>query len=397
MTMTFFANRDLNHLVVHATLNALAFCFSGVFSAVFLLSVGLSLPAIFLAFGAILVLRLALRPLVLIVAPVIGLRRTLMLGTLLYGFQFPMLALVHGVGPTLAAYCAMAALGQVFYWTTYHAFFSALGDNELRGSQVAERQMLGAVASVLGPAAGGVMLTAFGPWPAFLTAFVIEITAIAPLCFVTEPPIARTSPGGLYAAAKTGIWLFVCDGWTTNSAMTAWSIIMFKALGTRYDTFGGLLAAAALAGALSGMLLGRFIDRGHALRLTWLNGAILVGSLVFKAICGEDPLPVIMVAIGTTIVGGLYIPSLMTAVYNEAKLAPCALRFQFAAEGGWDVGGTLACLVSAAICATGFPLQVVVLLAVPVALWQTRLLIGSYATLGARSRAAAGDGLDTSL
>jgi hypothetical protein len=173
--------------------------------------------------------------------------------------------------------------------------------------------------------------------------------------------------------------------------MTAWSIIMFRALGTRYDAFGGLLAAAALAGALSGMLLGRFIDRGHALRLTWVNGAILTGSLVLKAICGEDPLAVIAVAIGTTIVGGLYIPSLMTAVYNEAKLAPCPLRFQFAAEGGWDAGGMLACLIAAAICAAGLPLQIVVLLALPMALWQTRLLIGSYTTLGTRSRAASGN------
>ena len=383
--MTFFANRDLNHLVVHATLNALAFCFSGVFSALFLLGVGLSLPGIFLVFAAILSLRFVLRPLVLITAPAIGLRRTLMLGTLLNGVQFPMLALVHGVGPALVAYCAIAALGQVFYWTSYHAFFSALGDSELRGSQIAERQMLGAVAGVLGPAAGGFMLAAFGPWPAFLTAFVIQIAAVVPLHYVTEPPIARIAPGGIFAAAKTGIKLFVCDGWTINSSMTAWSIIMFRALGSRYDAFGGLLAAAALAGALSGMLLGRLIDRGHALRLTWANGAILAGSLVFKSICGEQLLPVILVAIGTTIVGGLYIPSLMTAVYNEAKRAPCPLRFQFAAEGGWDAGGTLACLVSAAICVAGLPLQIVVLLALPVALWQTRLLMGSYSALGAPS------------
>jgi hypothetical protein len=82
------------------------------------------------------------------------------------------------------------------------------------------------------------------------------------------------------------------------------------------------------------MQLGRFIDRGQALRLAWVNGAILVGSLIAKAGCGEDALPVIAVALGTTIVGGLYIPSLMTAIYNEAKLAPCPLRFQFVIEGG---------------------------------------------------------------
>ncbi len=394
--MTFFANRDVNRLVVHATLNELAFCFSGVFSAVFLLRAGLTVPEIFLLFGAVLVLRLVLRPLVLIVAPAIGLRRSLVLGTVLQGVQYPTLALVHGVAPALVAYCAVSALGQVFYWTTYHAFFSALGDSELRGSQVAERQMLGTVADVLGPAAGGVMLAAFGPWPAFLTAFVIELIAVVPLLYVAEPVIARNAPAGVYAAAKNGFWLFVCGGWIFNCSATAWSIVMFRALSARYDAYGGLLAAGALAGALSGMLFGRFIDRGHALRLTWVNGAILAGSLIVKAICGEAPLPVIAVALGTTVVGGLYVPSLMTAVYNEAKLAACPLRFQFVVEGGWDVGGALACLASAAVCAANLSLQLVILLALPAALWQVRLLIGSYATLGAR-QAAAVDGLSPGL
>jgi MFS transporter, DHA1 family, inner membrane transport protein len=389
--MTFFANRDVNRLVIHATLNELAFCFSGVFSAVFLLRAGLSVPEIFLLFGAIMVLRFVLRPLVPMAVLAIGLRRSLILGTVLQGTQYPVLALVHGVAPALVVYCAISALGQVFYWTTFHAFFSALGDSELRGSQVAERQMFGTLADVLGPAAGGVMLAAFGPWPAFLTAFAIQMIAVLPLLYVAEPAVVRDAPAGAYAAAKNGFWLFVSGSWIFNSSATAWSIIVFRALTARYDAYGALLAAGALAGAVSGMQFGRFIDRGHALRLAWVNGAILVGSLIVKAGCGEDTLPVIAVALGTTIVGGLYIPSLMTAIYNEAKLAPCPLRFQFVIEGGWDIGGVLACLTSAAVCAAGLPLQIVILLALPAALWQLRLLLGSYATLDAKtlsSRAA---------
>jgi hypothetical protein len=232
------------------------------------------------------------------------------------------------------------------------------------------------------------MLAAFGPWPAFLTAFVIEMVAVVPLLYVAEPAVARATPAGAYAAAKNGFWLFVSGSWIFNTSATAWSIVMFRALSGRYDAYGGLLAAGALAGAVSGMLFGRFIDRGHALRLTWVNGAILVASLIVKAICGEATLPVVAVALGTTVVGGLYVPSLMTAVYNEAKLAPCQLRFQFAIEGGWDIGGVLACLASAAVCAADWPLQIVILLALPAALWQVRLLIGSYGTLGPRPTAA---------
>jgi hypothetical protein len=280
----------------------------------------------------------------------------------------------------LVLYCSLSALGQVFYWTSYHAYFAAVGDAELRGSQVGDREALGALAGILGPAAGGIVLAGFGPWPAFLAAFAIESAAIVPLLRVSEPPFAREVPGSLYDAGKSGIWLFFSDGWITSNSATAWSIVMFRAAGARFDTFGGLLAAAALAGALSGMLLGRFIDRGHALRLTQVNAAILAATLALKAICGEGPIPVIVVAICTTMLGGLYIPT--PEVYNEAKASVCPLRFQFAAEGGWDAGGTLACLVSAAICAAGLPLQLVILIAIPMVPWQLRLLAISYGRNG---------------
>jgi hypothetical protein len=76
--------------------------------------------------------------------------------------------------------------------------------------------------------------------------------------------------------------------------------------------------------------------------------------------------------------GGLYIPALMTAVYNEAKASGCPLRFQFAAEGGWDAGDTLSCLIAAAFCTANLPLQLVILLAVPMVALQTRLIMVSY-------------------
>jgi hypothetical protein len=71
----------------------------------------------------------------------------------------------------------------------------------------------------------------------------------------------------------------------------------------------------------------------------------------------------------------------MTVVYNEAKVSPCPLRFHFAAGGGWDVGATAACLVSAAICAAHGPLRLAVLGV------QASLLLASYSQ---RARAQSG-------
>ena len=123
----------------------------------------------------------------------------------------------------------------------------------------------------------------------------------------------------------------------------------------------------------------RLIDMGHTRRATWANAITLAGTVVAKAICGTDPIAVLAVAIGTTALGGLYVPSLMTAIYNEAKASPCPLRFHYAAEIGWDIGGALACLVAAALCAYGVSLQAVIVLALPMVAFQAFLLDASYA------------------
>jgi MFS family permease len=377
--MTLFSNRDLNRLAVHSTLEQLSWGISSAFSAVFLLQQGLSPAAIFLCLGAIIALRFALRPAVLRAVRVIGLRSTLIVGTFLYGVQSPLLAPVHGLDAALVLYCVATALAQAFYWTCYHAMFAAIGDADSRGRQVGWRQLLVGIAGIVGPAMGGILLTVAGPWAAFGAAGAIELAAVVPLIGMVEPPIALVAPPGAFAFYKRGILLLGSDGWIFNISAWAWSLIMFQALAARYDVFGGVLAAAALAGALSGMVLGRFIDMGHTRRATWANAITLAGTVVAKAICGTDPIAVLAVAIGTTALGGLYVPSLMTAIYNEAKASPCPLRFHYAAEIGWDIGGALACLVAATLCAYGVSLQAVIVLALPMVAFQAFVLDASYA------------------
>jgi MFS transporter, DHA1 family, inner membrane transport protein len=193
----------------------------------------------------------------------------------------------------------------------------------------------------------------------------------------SPPSIAQPSPRGAYAAARAGLLLFFADGWIQSGAATAWSIVMFQALAERFDTFGGVLAVAALAGALGGMVLGRFIDMGHARGSVWLNAVILAAGLLLKSISGSDPYAVVGVTIATTLFSGLYFPYWMTAVYNASKIAPCTFRFQFASEGGWDAGGICASLVAALVCGANLPLEAVILLGLPMVAAQALLVDAS--------------------
>ena len=381
--MKFFANPNIHRLAAHSALHQLAWCVSGVFLVAFLLRAGVTPAAIFLAVAGVRVLRFVLRPLVLQVIPSLGLRRTLMLGTLLFALQYPALALVDGAGPALMLYCAILALGESFYYPCYHSAFAALGDAEHRGSQLGVTQALSRIGSVMGPAVGGLALAAFGPWAAFGAAALIGAAAVLPLRGMAEIPVERASTQDIIAAARHGVFLFLTDGWITTCTTVAWDIIMFRALGARFDAFGGALAAAALIGALGGVLLGRFIDTRRARHAAWINAAAAAGIVVFKAFCGETPATVVVVASLSAILAALYTPSLMAAVYNDAKHSACPMRFQFAAEACWDIGSVLACLAAAAACIGGLPLQAIIVLALPVVAAQAALLNGRYEAHGA--------------
>src|SRR6185503_3900024 len=130
--------------------------------------------------------------------------------------------------------------------------------------------------------------------------------------------VERAMPEGAYAAAANAVRLYFADGWIQVSLTTAWSIVMFQALGGRFDSFGGTLSLAGLAGALGGMVLGRFIDKGHARSVVWVNAGLLALGLVLRSATFGHAAAVVAVAVVVTLVSGLYLPSWMTAIYNEA-------------------------------------------------------------------------------
>lgn len=344
------------------------------FTGVFLLRQGLSAAAVFLVFGAVLALRFALRPLALAVAPRIGLKRSLALGCILYAGQYLLLPTIGGLDVWLALYCLVSSVSNVFYWTTFHALFAALSDSARMGRQVGMRQLLTTAASVAGPIAGGALLASHGPWAAFGTAAALMLASILPLVGVHEPGMARAAPDDAYAAGRRAALLFATDGWIGNTAANAWGLTIFQTLGQRYDAFGWLMAAAALAGALGGLALGRFIDLGHGRRAVALNAVLGSALFLAQAWGAGDVAAVSTLAIAGAFFGALYLPSLMAVVYRAARAAPCVFRFHFVLEGGWDIGGVAGCLAAAALSALGAPPALAIGLAIPALLAQALLL-----------------------
>jgi len=359
--MAFFRNDTVNLLNLHYGIHALALSGGGAFFAAFLLRADVPAPDVLAALALILAGRFMIRPLLLAPARRFGLRPLVIAGTVLTGLQYPVLAEVHGVGWELLAWCAISSVGDTVYWTCYHAYFASLGDTAHRGHQIGAREAIAAIVGIVAPLATGWTLTTFGARAAFDATAVVLLLAALPLLGTPNVAVADEAPGVLRAAIP-GILMFAADGWTAAGFYFVWQIALFLALGESYTAYGGAMALAALAGAVIGLALGRFIVAGHGGRAVWLAAGSLALVIVLRAASSADPVLAVIANAAGALVVALYVPTVMTAVYNQAKGSPCAMRFHIATEGGWDAGGAAGCIVVAALLWAGAPIWLGILL-----------------------------------
>jgi MFS transporter, DHA1 family, inner membrane transport protein len=362
--VAFFRNDTVNLLNLHYGIHTLALSGGGTFFGAYLLRSGVPAPAVLAALAAILAGRFVIRPFVLMPARRFGLKPLVIAGTIMTGLQYPLLAEVRGVGWQLAALCAIASAGDTLYWTCYHAYFASLGDADHRGHQLGAREAIAAIVGVVGPLATGWTLTTLGPRVAFDATAVVLLLGALPILATRNVPVAAAAPGALRAAVL-GVLMFLADGWIAAGFYFVWQMALFLALGESFTAYGGALALAALIGAASGLLLGRYIDAGHGERAAWLATGSLAVVIALRTGSSTDPVLAVVANAAGALVPALYVPTLMTAIYNQAKGSPCALRFHIATEGGWDAGAAGACMAVAALLWAGAPIWLGIALSLP--------------------------------
>jgi hypothetical protein len=309
-----------------------------------------------------------------------GLKATLIMGTLLLAAQYPVSGWIDGMSVALVARCMFSALGDAFYWTSYHAYFASLGDNAFRGHQIGAREAIVAVMGIVAPIVGTWGLVTFGPLATFSAAGLVQALAVVPL--LTLPAIAvRASAPGAFAQALGGVRIFVVHGWFAGAFILVWWFALFVALNKSYASFGGAMALAAIAGAIGGMLLGKGIDRGHGARAVIFVFSLMVVAILARGTSLDAPAVAVAANVFGVFAMCFYVPMLMTAVYNLSKTSPCPLRFQMATESGWDVGCFSLCMIAAGLAYAGVSLSYAVLLALPAVIAMGLLLRRHYGAL----------------
>jgi DHA1 family inner membrane transport protein len=376
--MAFFHNRNLNLLNLHYVIGSVAAGGGGAFYEVWLLKAGISVPGVLMTLAGIFATRLLMRMFMLPIAIRVGLRALVVAGALLMGVSFVVLAHVRSADGVLIAFAFAASLADTVYWPSYHAFFAALGDSDHRGQQLSIREGVTAAVGIVSPLVTAWLLINFGPVPAFYATGVVWAFAAIPLLWTPDVAVARSAPGA-FRSAVSGVMLFVGDGWVSAGYFMVWQLTLFLSLGRDVMAYGGALAISALVGAISGLFLGRLIDSGRGSRAVSIAGGVLTLVILLRAAAGGHPLLAVLANALGAFVACLYVPTMMTAVYNQAKRSPCVMRFHIAAEGGWDIGVTTGLSLSALLVWLGITIAHTILLSLAGAAFTLALLRRYYA------------------
>jgi MFS transporter, DHA1 family, inner membrane transport protein len=231
--------RQFRLLTVHCVLWSLAMSLANGFVGAYLLRLGFGIASTILLYALLLVVRFALRAVMLPIVRRLGMHRTMLLGGFIVAFQF--LPLIWADQPLwLGAWIMIVSIGECLYWPIFHAATAVCGGGGRRGRQIAWRQMASTVISVAGPVAGGFLLTNLGPKSEFGIATILCIISTTPLLWMGQidlgpVPNIRQS---VICADRIGWYAFAADGWMCAGTGIAWSLILFTALGSSYGAPG---------------------------------------------------------------------------------------------------------------------------------------------------------------
>ncbi len=377
-------------LTLHAGLFGLASAMAGGFVGAYLLKQGFGLPLALLTYAAILVVRFALRFVAMAVVRRVGMKGALRIGAALSALGFgPLLAAQEPLW--LAVWIATVSMAEALYWPVYHASTAATAEGTgAFGRQVAERSMVGALISIVGPLTGGLLLAGFGEGVGFGIAALVCLLSLVPVGRMA-PIEAGPVPGFRESLRgdRFGMATFAADGWMASGLGYAWPMILFASMGASYEAFGAASAAAGLVGAVASLVCGRAVDRGQRQRYLVIVCAALLGAFMLRAASAWSPLAALLANASGAAIAGFYGPVVMSVIYERSKRSGSAYRFHIAAEAGWDVGA-ISGLVVAAFVAWAAPVASLAVLPAALGIGAIYLLMRERRPATARLPAASG-------
>ena len=356
--MGFLENKNINLLNLHTGLVAFGDYIIYIFGAVYFLQQGLSLPVVLLIWASIHVLRISIRPLALKFIQAVGLKRGVIIGTLLYPALFAIITQVQGLGIWMLVFIVYFAIVDNIYWLPYHVYYAILGDTEHRGKQLGVRESFVTLLAAAAPILGGFLTDRFGFGAIYVAAMITMILAVFPLFFTPNVPEDKKLKykQAIRSTDRSGFWYYAGWGLLYSAHEFLWIIVLFKLVG-EYTTFGWLVGLELLLMVFFSLLLGHLTDKGRGWMNILIAGVLLTTVIIARSFFISDILTIIIFEAIMALALCFFSIPVETGYYNLAQKSRNRLWFQTFSEMGWDVGGLIALLSAAALVYSGVELR----------------------------------------
>jgi len=149
------------------------------------------------------------------------------------------------------------------FWFSYHTDFSKFSKRKSRGKQVGAAKIVVALASVLGPIAGGLILTFFGFKVLFILVSFLLIASTFPLFMSKEvhEPLEFSFKGFFKKQKIKNVLAYMGNGIESRIGTIIWPLFVFIFIfSEEYVSLGALSSVALSFSVLSTFIISKFSD-----------------------------------------------------------------------------------------------------------------------------------------
>ena len=356
--MGYLKNKQINLLNLHTGLYRFANSIFYIFGTVYFLKQGIPLHIALLIWSFTFIIRMTIRPFALILQETIGLKKSVILGTLFFPGVFIFLSQINGINIWFFLFPIYFAIADSLYWLPYHAYYAAMGDLEHRGKHIGTREALITVLTSIAPVLNGFLIKNIGFWLVYIIAPIVMISAILPLLFANDcsPGEKMTYKKAFKKIDRKGFWLLLGDSIAYNANQFLWPIVLFLLFGN-FVILGGLMSLEMFLVAILFLLLGHFIDNGKGIKIVWSAFILFIIVVLGRSFYVNDIKSILIFEVIAALMLCTYSSSLNTAFYNLAKKSHNTLWFHYFAEFGWDIGAFISLTLASLWVYLGFELR----------------------------------------
>ncbi len=174
------------------------------------------------------------------------------------------------------------------FWPGFHLLFATSSTTQKRGSAFSGLALSGTFASIVGPIAGGYIISRFGYPPLFLVVLPLVIFSALPLFFLKNTPpmhsenFWKTLKRFVNPKELKGGVAFLASGAEDESNARLWPLFLFI-LHFSYTSLGLIVSLATTFSIIATWYLGNLTDKKDRMRLLRLGSLTTSGAWLIRA------------------------------------------------------------------------------------------------------------------